>query len=143
MVSYKMGNLYKKKKIHYSLLVKKKGKNPYKRAPKAMGLGFCTRHQVKNNENEIWSKWSLIKWEIFIRLFFFNYSILGKKGKIPQKTSPEGDSCFWGVPYWQQPPVGQKKSNFYLSTGCRSKRDQLFSEEKNISIIITFLCKRK
>ena len=82
-------------------LCEKKGKNLYKRAPKAMGLGFCTRHQVKNNENEIWSKWSLIKWEIFIRLFFFNYSILGKKGKIPQKTSPEGDSCFWGVPYWQ------------------------------------------
>ena len=41
-----------------------------------------------NNENQICSKWSVIKWETFIGIFFFslNYSLLVKKGKKNPKT---------------------------------------------------------
>ena len=64
---------------------------------------FCSsHHRVNNNENQICSKWSVIKWETIIRkCFFFKLFTFGEKDKIPLKTGPKGESRLWGGLYLQ------------------------------------------
>ena len=83
----------------------KKGKLTLKRATKVMvpfvAFRLCSRHhRVNNNENQLCSKWTVIKWGTFIRKCFYkNYSLLVKIGKIPLKTGPQGDGRLWGLSF--------------------------------------------
>ena len=94
-----------------------------KRAPKvtdAFGVyRFCTRHQrVNSNENQICSKWSVIKWETLIRIILLKKLFPPEKGKIPWSTRR---SPFVFVPDTRgltlmkikYVPNGHKMGNFY------------------------------
>ena len=111
MFSYKMGNFYKKKLFffNYSLLVKR-GKMPLKSGPQSnIALGapiFCPRHQRVNiNENRIYSKCSVIKWETFIRKSFKKKLFpLGEKRENTLKKGPPKQYCFGGPHFLFQTP---------------------------------------
>ena len=73
MVSYKMANFYKDFTFFELPPLCEKGENiPLKTGPEGDSrfLGFCFLYKrVYNNEDQICSKWSDIKWETFIRKY--------------------------------------------------------------------------
>ena len=96
-------------KKNYSLLVKR-GKIPLKRPSQSnIALGepiFCSRHQRVNiNENPIFSKCLVIKWETFLRKSFEKKLFpLGEKMKNTLKKALPKQYCFGRAHFLFQTP---------------------------------------
>ena len=85
-----------------------------KRAPKvtdAFGVyRFCTRHQrVNSNENQICSKWLVIKWETLIRIILLKELFPPEKGKIPLKQAPRATVAFCFCTRHQRVNINENK----------------------------------
>ena len=123
-------------------------KVPLKRVSQSnIALGapiFCSRHQRVNiNENQIFSKCSVIKWKTFIRKSFEKKLFpLGEKMEKPLKKALPKQYCFGRAHFLFQTPEGQKKSNF-IHPQDKGPRGTTFKKKKKHQKLLLFCVNAK